>query len=172
MALLFSGSPVSNVELSDSFNTWRLTTNKIINDAVSVSANNTVTGTVTMTGTLNTSTLNVTGGAQQSVSVVGNVTSNTSLDLSTSNVFDITLEANNIVLTFTNSPAAGSAASATVILRQDTVGTRFATFTNSIYTDGIAPLLSTDGSAIDVLSFFTTDGGTSFFGAQTMAAVS
>jgi len=41
MTIVFSGSPVANVQLSDSFNTWRLTTNKILADAASLTSNNT-----------------------------------------------------------------------------------------------------------------------------------
>lgn len=41
MTIVFSGSPVANVQLSDSFNTWRLTTNKILSDAASLTSNNT-----------------------------------------------------------------------------------------------------------------------------------
>ena len=50
MTIVFSGSPVANVELSDSFNKWRLTTNKILNDAASLTANNTFAGTLTGDG--------------------------------------------------------------------------------------------------------------------------
>lgn len=50
MTIVFSGSPVANVELADSFNTWRLTTNKILSDAASLTANNTFAGTLTGDG--------------------------------------------------------------------------------------------------------------------------
>ena len=50
MTIVFSGSPVANVELSDSFNTWRLTTNKLLADAASLTANNTFAGTLSATG--------------------------------------------------------------------------------------------------------------------------
>jgi hypothetical protein len=52
MTIVFSGSPVANVQLSDSFNTWRLTTNKIITDAASLTANNTFAGTATFSNTV------------------------------------------------------------------------------------------------------------------------
>jgi hypothetical protein len=44
MTIVFSGSPVANVQLSDSFNTWRLTTNKLLADAASLTSNNTFAG--------------------------------------------------------------------------------------------------------------------------------
>lgn len=215
MTIVFSGSPVANVELADSFNTWRLTTNKILSDAASLTSNNSMAGTLSVTGATSlANTLNVTGGTTlgtlnatgsatlanvntinvvgvatfansanvtsltinratvQKVKVIGSVSGATNIDLDEANIFDVTLGANNIALTFTNPPASGYAAGATIILRQDSTGTRFATFTNAVYTDGIAPVLTTNANAVDVLSFFTTDGGTSYFGSQTMAAVS
>jgi hypothetical protein len=110
--------------------------------------------------------------AVQKVQTVGTITSDTNLDLSNASIFDVTLGADNLVLTFTNPPSSGYAGSATVILRQDSTGSRYATFTNAIYTDGAPPILTTNANAIDMLSFFTTDNGTSYFGALTMAAVS
>ena len=178
MTIVFSGSPVANVELADSFNTWRLTTNKILNDAASLTSNNSLAGTLSVTGaatfsnTVTIPTLTVSRGTSQKVKVIGSVTSNTNIDLDEANIFDLTLGANNITFTFTNPPISGFAAGATIILRQDGTGTRFATFTNAVYTDGIPPVLTTNANAIDMLSFFTTDGGTSYFGSQTMAAVS
>lgn len=190
MTIVFSGSPVANVELSDSFNTWRLTTNKVLNDAASLTANNSMAGTLNVTGSasfsntlsvtgnttfangVNIPSLTVTRGVSQKVKVIGSVTGSTNIDLDDANIFDITLGANNIVLTFRNPPLTGFSAGATIILRQDSTGTRFATFTDAVFTDGIPPVLTTNANAIDVLSFFTIDGGTSYFGSQTMAAVS
>lgn len=50
MAIYYLGSLVANVQLSDSFNAWRITTNKILNDAVSLTSNNTFTGTLSGDG--------------------------------------------------------------------------------------------------------------------------
>lgn len=61
MTIFYLGAQVANVALSDSFNTWRLTTNKILEDAASTSSNNTFDGTntfdgaVTFNGAMNTS---------------------------------------------------------------------------------------------------------------------
>ena len=46
MALFDSGSPVANVALSDTFNTWRVRTNQINTQAAGLSSNNTFTGTL------------------------------------------------------------------------------------------------------------------------------
>jgi hypothetical protein len=52
MALYLSGARVANVELSDTFNVWRLRTNQINSDASSISGNNTFTGVQTFDGTV------------------------------------------------------------------------------------------------------------------------
>lgn len=106
------------------------------------------------------------------VTTVGTVSGATyNIDLSLSNIFDITL-GNNVTFTFTNPPASGTAMNATVILRQDATGNRTATFTNARYTDGVTPILSTGANQIDVLTFFTINGGTTYFGSFVMANVS
>jgi hypothetical protein len=46
MALFDSGSPVANVALSDTFNTWRVRTNQINTQAAGLASNNTFTGTL------------------------------------------------------------------------------------------------------------------------------
>lgn len=96
---------------------------------------------------------------------------NYNIDTNLSNIFNLTL-ANNVTFAFTNPPAVGSSKPITVILRQDSVGNRTATFTGALYTDGVAPILSTGANEIDVLTFFTVDGGVSWFGTFAMADVS
>jgi hypothetical protein len=93
------------------------------------------------------------------------------IDTSLSNIFDLTLE-NNVTFTFTNPPVSGVSRPVTIILRQDSVGSRTATFTNALYTDGQLPVLSTGANDIDVLTFLTVNGGTSWFGTFAMANVS
>lgn len=106
---------------------------------------------------------------RETVTTVGTVSTSTyNIDLSLSNIFDITL-GNNVTFTFTNPPTSGLAVSATLILRQDGTGNRTATFVNALYTDGVAPILTTTANRIDVLSFFTINGGTNYFGSFVMA---
>ena len=93
------------------------------------------------------------------------------IDLSLANVFQLTL-ATNVTFTFTNPPTTGTLASATIILKQDAVGGRTAAFVNSKYSDGNIPNLTTAANATDVLTFFTFNGGTSYFGTFAMANVS
>jgi hypothetical protein len=109
---------------------------------------------------------------QETVTTVGTVSGTTyNIDLSLSNIFDITL-GNNVTFTFTNPPASGVSKSATIILRQDATGSRLATFTNAKYTDGVLPILSTGANQVDVLTFFTLNGGSFWFGTFAMANVS
>jgi len=108
----------------------------------------------------------------ETVTTVGTVSTSTyNIDLSLSNIFDITL-GTNVTFTFTNPPASGISRNCTVILRQDATGSRLATFTNAKYTDGTAPILSTGANQIDVLTFFTLNGGSFWFGTFAMANVS
>lgn len=108
----------------------------------------------------------------ETVNTVSSIASaNYTIDLSRANIYDITMGA-NVTFTFSNAPAAGTLKNCTIILRQGSGGNKFATFTNAKYTDGNPPVLSTGAGQIDVLSFFTIDGGSSYFGSYSMANVS
>ena len=130
----------------------------------------TLTGTQTLTNkTIKNSTLE---SYQEKVQVVGTVSTSTyNIDLSQANIFDITLGA-NVTFTFTNPPASNFSKPTTIILRQGSAGNRLATFTGARYTDGIVPVLSTGINQIDVLTFFTLNGGSFWFGTFAMANVS
>lgn len=111
-------------------------------------------------------------GYKEKVETIGTVSTSTyNINVSLANIFDITLGA-NVVFTFTNPPDNGYSKPVTIILRQDSTGSRTATFTNAKYTDGSLPQLSTGTNQIDVLSFFTLNGGTFWFGTFAMANVS
>lgn len=130
------------------------------------------TGTIVGTTDAQTLTNKTLTSYRETVITVGAVSGTTyTINLSLGNVFDITL-GNNVTFTFSNAPAAGSLMGCTVILRQDSTGNRTATFTNAKYTDGIAPVLSAGANQVDVLSYVTFDGGTSYFGSFVMANVS
>jgi coenzyme F420-reducing hydrogenase delta subunit len=86
------------------------------------------------------------------------------LDLTNGNVFDVTLSA-NCTFTFSNPPASGTAGSFTLILRQDGTGSRTATWPASVdWPSATAPTLSTGASDVDVFTFLTVDGGTTWLG--------
>ena len=93
------------------------------------------------------------------------------LDLSTTNIFNLTL-ASSTTLSFTNPPAAGIAYTVTLHCKQDGVGSRTITFPASVkFPNASAPVLSTQANKIDVLSLFTLDGGTTYVGALALANV-
>lgn len=124
-----------------------------------------VTSSVTssFTGRLN--------GYTEAVTTATVSTSTYNIDLSLSNVFDLTLNTST-TFTFTNPPSSGVLQTVTVILRQGTGGNRTAAFTNARYTDGQIVPLSTGVGQVDVLTFFTVNGGSFWFGTFAMANVS
>lgn len=110
-------------------------------------------------------------GYNEAVTTITVSTTTYNLDVSLGNVFDITLNS-SCTFTFTNVPASGVLQPVTVILRQGTGGNKTATFTNAKYTDGQIVPLSTGAGQVDVMSFFTVNGGSFWFGSFVMANVS
>lgn len=86
------------------------------------------------------------------------------IDLSDGNVHTLTLTA-ECTLTFSNPPDSGKAGSFTLVLTQDGSGGHSVVWPDTVlWAGGAAPELSTDADAVDVLTFFTTDAGTSWYG--------
>ena len=86
------------------------------------------------------------------------------LDLTTGNIFEPTLT-ESVTLSITNPPASGKGGSFTLILRQDGTGGWGVTWPTAVkWAGGTAPTLTTAASAVDVLTFMTTDGGSIWFG--------
>ncbi|MCK4500449.1 hypothetical protein KAU11_08120, partial [Candidatus Babeliales bacterium] len=87
------------------------------------------------------------------------------LNLAVSNTFDVTLTENVTSLVISNPHADASTQSFTVVLKQDATGGRTFAFPASIkWAGGTAPTLSSGVSEIDVLTFITTDNGTTWLG--------
>lgn len=105
------------------------------------------------------------------VTTLASTTAAQDLNLSLSNIFDVTLT-QNTTFTFRNTATTGFGMPVTVILRQGGSGSYTASFTGARYSDGITPVLSTGVGQIDVLSFFTVNGGSFWFGTFAMANVS
>jgi len=93
------------------------------------------------------------------------------LDLSTTNIFNITLTANT-TLSFINPPAAGIAYSFMIYCKQYNVGGNTITWPSSVkFPNGSTPSLTTTQNYIDILNFFTLDGGVTYIGALSLANV-
>jgi hypothetical protein len=138
------------------------------------------TGVTTSTGSgnvvLSTSPTLVTPSLQaytEKVQTIGTIATSTyNIDLSLANIFDLTL-GTNVTVTFTNSPASGTTRPITLIVRQPAASPgKTLTVTGAQYTDGTAPILSTGANQKDVLSYWSIDGGTTYFGTFAMANVS
>lgn len=120
MALFDSGSPVANVALSDTFNTWRVRTNQINTQAAGLSSNN------TFTGTLNTFNNAVTVSGTLTGSLTGNASTATALQtartiggVSFNGAANINLPGVN---TTGNQNTSGNAATATALQTARTIG--------------------------------------------------
>ncbi len=88
----------------------------------------------------------------------------TTIDLVNGNVHDITATA-ALTFTFSNPPASGTSGSFTLIMRMDGSGPWTITWPGTVDWEGdTAPTLTPAASAVDILSFFTVDGGTNWFG--------
>jgi hypothetical protein len=100
------------------------------------------------------------------------VTGATTLDLSTTNIYNLTLTG-NITVTLSNPPASGTLYSVMMIVKQDGTGSRTITWPASVkWPNASAPTLSTAANAVDVLNFFTVDGGTTYYGSLSLANLS
>ena len=138
------------------------------------------TGTTTSTGTgavvLGTApslSLAVFQAYGEKVETIGTIATSTyNIDLSLANIFDLTL-GTDVTVTFTNPPASGTTRPVTLIVRQPASSPgKTLTVTGAQYTDGTAPILSTGANQKDVLSYWSIDGGTTYFGTFAMANVS
>ena len=96
--------------------------------------------------------------------------SSINLNLSLADVFEVTITG-DAAISFQFPPTVGLYKNILVILKQDGVGNRTPTFTGAQYTDGVLPAYTLTPNAKDVLSFFTYDGGLTYFGSFVMADV-
>jgi hypothetical protein len=125
-----------------------------------------------VTGTLTANSLNFQTYTEK-VETIGTIgTSTYNVDLSLANTFDLTL-GTDVTITFTNPVSSGFTKPITLIVRQPSSSPgKLLTVTGAQYTDGVTPVLSTGASQKDVLSFWSIDGGTTYFGTFAMANVS
>lgn len=101
--------------------------------------------------------------AEQLTSVATAGTSQT-LDVSTTNVYDITLSAASCAITFIGATASKTCI-LTLVVRQGATGGRLLTWpATTQWAHGIAPALMTTANAVDVITLLTNDGGTTWLG--------
>ena len=97
------------------------------------------------------------------------VTTTYTVDLSTANVFALTLTGNT-TFTFSNPAASGISTAFTLIITQDSTGSRTGTWPASVkWPNGSTPVLSTGANKTDILNFITTNGGTTYYGSLSLA---
>lgn len=85
------------------------------------------------------------------------------IDIGQASMWTVTLDA-NCTFTFTGSQDTG-VWSLTLVLTQDATGSRTVTWPTSVrWSGGTAPTLSTAPGAVDVLTFFTSDNGATWYG--------
>lgn len=103
------------------------------------------------------------GGGLETVQIVASSGSSLAISLATGNMAKITLTAN---CTFAFSGATnGKACSLTLMLQQDTTGSRLVTWPSSVHwAGGTSPTLSTGASKIDFIGFLSIDGGSNWYG--------
>jgi hypothetical protein len=99
----------------------------------------------------------------ETVNAIGNTSGGVSIDYTSGGVATYTLTGNQTSLTITNPPATGKAGSITLIISQD--GTRTAAWGAAFrFPGGTDFVLTTGASAVDIYTFITIDGGTTWYG--------
>ena len=90
-------------------------------------------------------------------------TGTVTLDLSTTNVFDLTLTG-SVTFAFSNPAPSTKIQTFTIIAKQDATGGRTITWpaTISKYAGGIVPPATTTANAIDIYTIMTYNGGTTY----------
>lgn len=100
----------------------------------------------------------------ESYSTVSSSAGALTVDLSLGNVFQLTLSEDVTSSSFTNPPSSGTAYGFTLKVIQDSTARAITWPTSVDWAAATAPTLSTDASAVDIFTFYTTDGGTTWYG--------
>lgn len=116
-----------------------------------------------ITKTVNDGADTITIGGVDPLSTVASSSTAQTINVASYGVIDLTLTA-ACALTMSGA-SAGSAWTATLILRQDSTGSRLVTWpSGTIWASGSAPTLSTAANAIDVVTLVSVDGGMAWLG--------
>lgn len=126
-----------------------------------LSPSNTITwsGAQTFTGGMDTSaSLQYQGPTKQKVTSISASTSTTTVDLSLSDSFIITVSANTS-LVFSNAPTDGTMKSFNLIIKNTSTGGYAVSFPGTVsWAGGVLPPRTTTANAKDLWAFFTVDG--------------
>jgi len=155
-----SGTPVSNKITVENLLAY-------VYDVVATLTNKTF-GAATLSGQLSAADQTIErpvikdyGEAENNLGTMG---ATETVDLELANFAYGTLGA-NCTLTFSNPPASGTLGSLTLELTQDGTGSRTVTWPASVtWPAGTPPTLSTGAGDVDVFTFYTRDGGTTWRG--------
>ena len=79
-------------------------------------------------------------------------------------MFQLTLSENITTFTWSNPPASGTAYGFSLKVIQDASARTISWPASVDWPGGTAPTLSTGSGEVDVFTFFTTDGGTTYYG--------
>jgi hypothetical protein len=98
-----------------------------------------------------------------------NVTSTFTVDLSVSNIFNVTLTGNT-TFTFSNPATSGTTSNFLLAIKQGGSGSYTATWPASVkFPNNSTPSLTTTVGKFDIFNFITFDNGTSYFGSLSLA---
>lgn len=144
-------------------------TNKTIN-----LANNTLTATSselasavsdeTGSGALVFGTTPTLTGYREAYSAVTSSSNVATLDFSAATVFQLTLSENVTTFTWSNAPSSGTAFGFTLKVIQGASSYSITWPASVDWAAATPPTLSTGNGAVDVFTFFTVDGGTTYYG--------
>lgn len=146
-------------------NALTLTTTGTTNVTLPTSGTLVSTATAAVTNATNSYSFNIQYQAQlkdysETVSATGNITGTATFDCTNGNVFTATVTG-AVTVTFSNPAASGQCSSITIILTNG--GSAAITWPAAVkWAGGVAPTLTASG--VDVLTFFTTNGGTTWYG--------
>jgi hypothetical protein len=103
-------------------------------------------------------------GLREAYSAVTSSSGTATLDFETATVFQLTLSEDVTTFTWSNAPTSGTAFGFTLKVIQDSTARTIAFPASVDWPGGAAPTLSSGSGDVDVFTFFTIDGGTTYYG--------
>jgi hypothetical protein len=103
-------------------------------------------------------------GLREAYSAVTSSSGTATLDFETATVFQLTLSEDVTTFTWNNAPTSGTAFGFTLKVIQDSTARTIAFPASVDWPGGAAPTLSSGSGDVDVFTFFTIDGGTTYYG--------